>query len=61
MKIMMGDLNAKVGNDNRNYERVMGKEGCGTMNDNGERGYWTSTPPMILSLERSLHTGTSTS
>ena len=37
MKIMMGDLNAKVGNDNRNYERAMGKEGCGTMNDNGER------------------------
>ena len=37
MKIMMGDLNAKVGNDNRNYERATGKEGCGTMNDNGER------------------------
>ena len=34
MKIMMGDLNAKVGNYNRNYERAMGKEGCGTMNDN---------------------------
>lgn len=37
MKIVMGDLNAKVGNDNRNYERTMGREGCGTMNDNGER------------------------
>ena len=37
MKIVMGDLNAKVGNDNRNCERAMGREGCGTMNDNGER------------------------
>ena len=37
MKIVMGDLNAKVGNDNRNYERAMGREGCRTMNDNGER------------------------
>ena len=33
----MGDLNAKVGNDHRNYERAMGREGCDTMNDNGER------------------------
>ena len=33
----MGDLNAKVRNDNRNYERAMGREGCGTMNDNRER------------------------
>ena len=37
MKIVMGDLNAKVGNDNTNYERAMGSEGCGNMNDNGER------------------------
>ena len=28
----MGDLNTKVGN-----ERVMGKYGCGNINDNGER------------------------
>ena len=35
MKMVMGDLNAKVGN--RNCERAMGREGCGTMNDNGER------------------------
>ena len=37
IKIVMGDFNAKVGNDNTNYERAMGKEGCGNMNNNGER------------------------
>lgn len=33
----MGDLNAKVESDNINYYRVMEKEGCGSMNNNGER------------------------
>jgi len=33
----MGNLNAKVGSDNTNHDRAMGKEGCGTMNNNGER------------------------
>ena len=33
----MGDLNAKVGNNNTNREEVMGKFGVGVMNDNGER------------------------
>ncbi len=37
MKIIMGDLNAKVGNNNRNYERAMGREGYGIMNENGAR------------------------
>jgi len=37
MKIVMGDLNAKVGSDNTNHDRAMGKEGCGSMNNNGER------------------------
>ena len=37
MKIIMGDLNAKVGDDNSTYERTMGCEGCGKMNENGER------------------------
>ena len=35
--IIMGDLNAKVGNDNTGYERTMGRHGIGTQNDNGER------------------------
>ena len=37
MKIVMGDLNAKVENDNRNYERAMERERRGSMNDNGKR------------------------
>ncbi|KAI8503757.1 hypothetical protein Bbelb_187280 [Branchiostoma belcheri] len=35
--ILMGDLNAKIGSDNTGYEEVMGKEGLGKMNENGER------------------------
>ena len=35
--IIMGDLNAKVGNDNRGYERTMGVHGLGTQNDKGLR------------------------
>ena len=35
--ILMGDMNAKVGDNNDGYERVMGKHGLGTMNNNGER------------------------
>nr|XP_014435365.2 craniofacial development protein 2-like [Pelodiscus sinensis] len=37
LTIIMGDLNAKVGNTNTHYDRVTGRHGCGTMNDNGER------------------------
>lgn len=33
--ILMGDFNAQVGNDNKNFESVMGRHGLGTMNDNG--------------------------
>ena len=32
--IVMGDLNAKVENENTGLERVMGKHGCGCMNNN---------------------------
>ena len=32
----MGDMNAKVGNDNTGFEEVMGKNRIGTMNENGE-------------------------
>ncbi|XP_013401097.1 uncharacterized protein LOC106166982 [Lingula anatina] len=34
--LVIGDLNAKVGADNSNSERVMGPHGCGMMNENGE-------------------------
>ena len=37
MLLIMGDLNAKVGAENSNCERAMGRHGCGVMNDNGER------------------------
>ncbi|CAG2246334.1 unnamed protein product [Mytilus edulis] len=35
--VVMGDLNAKVGNNNTDMDRIIGKHGCGTINDNGER------------------------
>ncbi|XP_039379383.1 craniofacial development protein 2-like [Mauremys reevesii] len=33
----MGNLNAKVGKDNTNNDRAMGRHECGTMNENRER------------------------
>lgn len=36
LTILMGNLNAKVGSENAVYERVMGRHGRGSMNDNGE-------------------------
>ena len=35
--IVMGDFNAKIGSDNSGYEAVMGQQGLGEINDNGER------------------------
>ena len=37
MLIITGDMNAKVGDNNEHYERVMGNHGSGQRNDNGER------------------------
>lgn len=37
MPLIMGDINAKVGDDNSNCARAMGRHGCGVMNNNGER------------------------
>jgi hypothetical protein len=34
--ILLGDMNAKVGNENTGYEQVMGKHGLGTMNVTGQ-------------------------
>ncbi len=36
LKILMGDINAKVGSDNTNRELIMGKHGVGEQNENGE-------------------------
>ena len=35
--MLLGDLNAKVGDNNENIEGVMGRHGLGSTNDNGER------------------------
>ena len=35
--VVMGDLNAKVGNNNTNRKEVMRKFGTGIMNNSGER------------------------
>ena len=37
MLLIMGDMNAKVGADNTDCDRAMGKHGCGVKNVNGER------------------------
>ena len=37
MLVITGDMNAKVGEDNRGYERIMGRHGIEGINDNGER------------------------
>ena len=37
ISILMGDLNAKIGNDNTGCEEIMGCHGLGEENDNGER------------------------
>ena len=34
--ILMGDFNAKIGQDNTGYSKIMGKHGRGTMNENGQ-------------------------
>ncbi len=34
--ILMGDVKAKIGSNNRGYEEVMGTRGIGEMNENGE-------------------------
>ena len=37
MLLIIGDMNAKVVSETSNFERAMGKNGCGVNNDNGER------------------------
>lgn len=35
IKIVMGDMNAKIGQDNSDWRGMMGTEGLGQMNENG--------------------------
>ena len=37
MLLIIGDMNAKVGAENSDCERAMDKNGCGVINDNGDR------------------------
>ncbi|VDO90982.1 unnamed protein product [Schistosoma margrebowiei] len=37
LTILMGDFNAKVGTDNTGYEDIMGRQGLGERNENGDR------------------------
>ena len=37
MLLDVGDLNAKVGKENEGKENIMGKHGCGNINENGDR------------------------
>ena len=34
--VLMGDFNAKVGNENTGYREMMGGHGVGDMNENGQ-------------------------
>ena len=36
INIVMGNFDAKIGEDNIGYEEVMGRHGLGEMSDNGE-------------------------
>jgi hypothetical protein len=57
--VIVGDLNAKVGKDNIDYERVMGKHWVGARNENGERlvEFCAINDPMIevLSSHGDIH------
>ena len=37
LTIIMGDFNAKVESNRTGYKRIMGRYGCGIMNENGEK------------------------
>lgn len=36
IRIVTGDLNAKIGEHNKGWERIMGKHAVGCWNENGE-------------------------
>lgn len=54
--ILMGDMNAKVGNNNSGYQLVMGKHGIGCMNENGERDL--QTPVLTVFPHKPIHKAT---
>ncbi len=52
--IVMGDLNAKVGQDN-GYEKIMGTQGLGARNDNGERCEFSKINGLIITCTLFAH------
>ena len=54
--MVIGDLNAKMGADNRNWEVPMGTHGDGVINENGEMFCDFCASNGLLSGERSSHT-----
>lgn len=54
--------NAEVGNDNSNFERAMGKHGCGAMNENGKKftNFCLDNNCVIGGTLQYFHTKTST-
>ena len=55
LKILMGDLNAKVGADNTSRELVMGKHGVGLQNENAVLLTEFCTTHLVLHLQRPCH------
>ena len=37
IKIVMGDMNAKIGKENKDREKTLGEHGLGEINENGEK------------------------
>ena len=49
INVIMGDFNAKIGNDNTGYAEVMGQHRLGDMNENGERfADWCALNNMVI-------------
>ena len=54
--IVLGDLNTKVGDENKDMEEIIGKHGLGSRNDNGNRLCDFCPINGLSSQERASHT-----
>ena len=64
MLTITGDMNVKVGDQNWDFERVMGKDGLGVRNDNGERCEMCDLNELVITgtlfPHRTIHKATCT-